>query len=57
MIAHRPSALAGVDFVAVMNDGQVQAFGPKDEVLKSVLQRQAGPAVPLKVVAEAQGGA
>ena len=44
VIAHRPSALAGVDLVLVMADGQVQAFGPKDEVLNKVLRRPGGPA-------------
>jgi PrtD family type I secretion system ABC transporter len=43
VIAHRPSALAGVDMVLMMAEGRVQAFGPKDEVLKRVL-RPAGDA-------------
>ncbi len=57
VIAHRPSALAGVDFVLMMAEGKVQAFGPKDEVLSKVLRRPAGPQapVPLKVAADAQG--
>jgi len=38
VIAHRPSALASVDKVMVLANGQVQAFGPKDEVLKKVTQ-------------------
>ena len=38
VIAHRPSALAGVDHVLVMAEGKVQAFGPKDEVLSKVLR-------------------
>jgi ATP-binding cassette subfamily C protein len=38
VIAHRPSALAAVDKVMAMAKGQVQAFGPKAEVLKEVLQ-------------------
>ena len=38
VVAHRPSALAGLDKVLVLSKGQVQAFGPRDEVLKSVLQ-------------------
>lgn len=47
VIAHRPSVLAGLDLVLAMNNGQVQAFGPKDEVLKSVLQPgQGGPGAP-----------
>jgi PrtD family type I secretion system ABC transporter len=33
--AHRPSALAGVDNVLVLLNGQLQAFGPKDQVLRS----------------------
>jgi ATP-binding cassette subfamily C protein len=42
-IAHRPSALAALDMVLVMAEGRMQAFGPKDEVLKHVL-RPPGPA-------------
>jgi ATP-binding cassette subfamily C protein len=38
VIAHRPSALAGVDLVLVMGDGRVQNFGPKEEVLSRVLR-------------------
>jgi PrtD family type I secretion system ABC transporter len=37
VIAHRPSALNMVDHVAMINAGQLSAFGPKDEVLKKVL--------------------
>ena len=51
VIAHRPSAIAGVDQILVMNQGRMQAFGPKDEVLSKVLQRPA-TATPLKVVPE-----
>jgi len=47
VIAHRPSALAGVDLVLMMADGKAQSFGPKDEVLNKLL-RPAGP--PLKIV-------
>ena len=39
VIAHRPSALQAVDQVAVIRDGQLAAFGPKNEVLQKVLQR------------------
>jgi ATP-binding cassette subfamily C protein len=35
VIAHRPSALAAVDMVAVIQNGKMVAFGPKDEILKS----------------------
>lgn len=40
VIAHRPSALAAVDLVAMISNGQLTAFGPKDEVLKAVLRQQ-----------------
>ncbi|WP_183761780.1 MULTISPECIES: type I secretion system permease/ATPase [unclassified Rhizobium] len=38
VIAHRPSALAAVDKVLVLANGQMQAFGPKDEVLRRTTQ-------------------
>ena len=41
MIAHRPSALVAVDKVLVMGNGQMQAFGPKDEVLSKATARPA----------------
>jgi ATP-binding cassette subfamily C protein PrsD len=49
VVAHRPSAIVGVDYVLVMSGGRQQAFGPRDEVLAKVLQRPAPPR-PLKVV-------
>jgi ATP-binding cassette subfamily C protein len=33
VIAHRPSVLSAVDYVLAMSDGQMRAFGPRDEVL------------------------
>lgn len=53
VIAHRPSALAAVEHVLVMNQGRAQAFGPKDEVLAKVLR--APP--PLKIVPDSARGA
>lgn len=38
VIAHRPSALAAVNKVLVMANGQARAFGPKDDVLRTTLQ-------------------
>ena len=40
VIAHRPSALAAVDLVAVIQNGRMTAFGPKSEVIgpKAVAQ-------------------
>jgi PrtD family type I secretion system ABC transporter len=35
VIAHRPSALAAVDLVAVIQNGRMTAFGPKEEIIGS----------------------
>jgi PrtD family type I secretion system ABC transporter len=56
VIAHRPTALAGVDHVLVMAAGRVQSFGPKEEVLRAVLQHTLPVSMPFKVTATAQGG-
>jgi ATP-binding cassette subfamily C protein len=45
VVAHRPSALNAADLVAVINAGQLTAFGPKDEILKKVLR------MPMRTVA------
>jgi ATP-binding cassette subfamily C protein len=37
IVTHRPAALSGLDQLLVMSGGQVQAFGPKDEVLRKVV--------------------
>lgn len=44
VVAHRPSALAAIDTLLMLKEGQQVAFGPKDEVLQEVLQprRQQG---------------
>lgn len=55
VVAHRPSALAGVDMVLAMADGRVGAFGPKDEVLSRVL-RPVDTAAQAPRRAAAQGG-
>ena len=54
VIAHRPSAIAGVDQLLVLAQGRAQAFGPKDEVL-SKLVRPAPPVPPLKAVPDGAG--
>ncbi len=38
VVAHRPSAIGVVDLVLVMEAGRQRAFGPRDEVLASVLK-------------------
>jgi ATP-binding cassette subfamily C protein len=52
VVAHRPSALASVDFALVMNNGEAQAFGPKDEVLRKSV-RPINPAHPQMAVGAA----
>ncbi len=55
VIAHRPSALTSVDLVLMMNEGCMQAFGPKEEVLGKVLRApQVERPSPLKIVADGQ---
>jgi ATP-binding cassette subfamily C protein len=54
VIAHRPSALAGVDTLMVMAAGRLASFGPKESVLKQALR----PApVPPRITAMAAGAA
>ena len=55
VVAHRPSAIAGVDYILVMAKGRQQQFGPKEEVLNRVVAPPAQPRA-LKVVPD-QGGA
>ena len=38
VIAHRPSALSAIDMILVMSQGRAQAFGPKDEVLRTAMR-------------------
>ena len=54
VVAHRPSAIVSVDLLLMMNQGRAQVFGPKDEVLAKVVQREGAGSRPhpLKVVPE-----
>jgi ABC-type protease/lipase transport system fused ATPase/permease subunit len=54
VIAHRPSALKAVDLVLAMANGRIQAFGPKEEVLRNVLQGARAQPRPMKVVPETE---
>jgi ATP-binding cassette subfamily C protein len=47
VIAHRPSAIAGVDLLLVMNNGKQAAFGTKEETLAKLQRPHPSP---LKVV-------
>jgi ATP-binding cassette subfamily C protein len=60
VVAHRPSAISVLDQLMMIRDGQIVAFGPKDEVLKKVMARpvevprrlQPGQTEPMTAVAE-----
>ena len=54
VIAHRAAALAAVDTLLALHKGQVQAFGPKDEVLRKVTASGPAPA-PAKADAPPRG--
>ena len=56
VVAHRPSAIAGVDYILVMAKGRQQQFVPKEEVLTRVAQPPAAPRT-LKVVPGEGGSA
>lgn len=48
IITHRPSVLTHVDFILVMHEGQIQTFGPRDQVLAQFTRPApvaSGPAV------------
>ena len=55
VVAHRPTALAAVDHVLVMNLGQQQTFGPKEEVLTRVVRSEPISPTPLKIVPQTGG--
>jgi ATP-binding cassette subfamily C protein len=58
VVAHRPSALAGVDQVLAMVNGRAAAVGPRDEVLAKLFgpQAQAPPGAAVPPAAAAAGG-
>jgi len=54
VVAHRPASLAGIDLLLVMANGQVQHFGPKDEILTQMMEgARTLPQRPAAVRAEA----
>ena len=48
VVAHRPSALAAVDRILVLNEGRVQSFGAREDVIAQV----SGPSRPTPVQTE-----
>lgn len=57
VIAHRPAAVQNLDMAMAMAGGRVQAFGPKDEVLRKILEPDRTASRPIKLVAESDGAA
>jgi ATP-binding cassette subfamily C protein/ATP-binding cassette subfamily C protein EexD len=55
LVSHRPTLVQGVDKVLLMRDGAVEAFGPRAEVLKRLMQQQNRP--PEVTQPRAEGGA
>ena len=53
VVAHRPSALAGIDQILVLNEGRMQAFGPKEEVFEKFIRKPV--AVTRRTCSEAEG--
>ena len=39
VVTHRPAALAGLDQIAVMNEGRIKMIGPKEQVLRQVMRQ------------------
>ncbi|GEP12550.1 type I secretion system permease/ATPase [Methylobacterium gnaphalii] len=52
VIAHRPSVLAAVDTVAVIQDGKLTAFGPKDAILGKAVRDASAGSDPAKIARE-----
>lgn len=46
VIAHRPGVLAAVDLLAVVGNGQITAFGPRDEILQKAVKSNHPAAMP-----------
>jgi ATP-binding cassette subfamily C protein len=56
VIAHRPSALAAVDMVGVIQNGKLAAFGPKDEIFAQQSKVKLQPVTQPAAENDAAGG-
>ncbi|WP_210311491.1 type I secretion system permease/ATPase [Rhizobium leucaenae] len=56
VVAHRPSALAAADKVAIIANGQLQAFGAKEEILGTSTRHSAAVPVRLMIAGEDVSG-
>lgn len=45
VVAHRPSAIANLNMLLVLNEGRQRAFGPRDKVLAQTTQSASAPAL------------
>jgi ABC-type protease/lipase transport system fused ATPase/permease subunit len=55
VVGHRPSSIAQVDLILVLEEGRCRAFGPKAEVLAKVLAQAQGNVSPLRVAGDGAG--
>jgi ATP-binding cassette subfamily C protein len=53
VIAHRPSALASLHRIMILNNGQMMAYGPRDEIMKKLQQPKPQAGAPIAVPAQA----
>ena len=51
IVTHRRAAIAGVDHLAVMADGRIQAFGPTEEVMQKLMKQGGLPGAQRQAVA------
>lgn len=51
VVTHRQTAIAGVDHIAMMQDGRCKAFGPKEEILQKIMKQGGLPGVQRQTVA------
>jgi ATP-binding cassette subfamily C protein len=56
VIAHRPSVLAAVDTIAVVQDGKLTAFGPKEAILGKAVRDASAAADSAKIARERSSG-
>jgi PrtD family type I secretion system ABC transporter len=57
IVAHRPAAIAFVDKLLLLVDGELKAYGPRDEVLKRIAPKGVAPFNPPLAAARQKGAA
>jgi ATP-binding cassette subfamily C protein len=56
LVTHRPSALQAVDKVALVMEGRIKLFGPRDEVMRAINEQGGASPRPARPVAVPQAG-